>query len=210
MGNDDVIRILFYCDSDQEYAWFAETICDLRSVTSILVHRLPRLPPIQRDAPLFIDAYDHSQSLETFLVNDQSLARTRDTHVFMAGMSGNTIAVSFVGPSSGNLILRLKHRATGPDMTLTVLGTSFTLTIPESLTIDDINLYPTGNPSSQLTFMPDARNNLILRTPPKHIYGLLDLQLLDENGNQYCQPSQRNIPATESDALNTADDRESN
>ena len=62
------------------------------------------------------------------------------------------IAVSFVGPSSGNLIRRLNHQAAGPDATLTVLGTSFTLTILEFLTIMDINLHqsathPLGFPS---------------------------------------------------------------
>jgi hypothetical protein len=64
------------------------------------------------------------------------------------------IAVSFVGPSCGKLILRLKHRATGPDTTLTALGKSFTLAIPESLTIDDISLHATSDLSSSFRSCP--------------------------------------------------------
>jgi hypothetical protein len=185
-GNDDVIRIYFSCESDQQYFWFTETICDLASVTSISVEDPQRLPPIQRDTPLFIDD-DHPQSLETFLNNDQSLARTRDTYVFTQYTNPRVVAVSFVGPSSGNLILRLNHRARGPDTTLTVLGTSFTLTIPESITIDDISLHPIDNSSSQVSFMPNTRNNLIFQT--SLMYYLQDLQLLDEDGNPCGQPS---------------------
>jgi hypothetical protein len=206
-SNNDAIRIDFHCNSDQDYASFAETICDLPSsvlVTSILVSDRQRLPRIQRDTPLFIYNYDDSQSLGTFLNYDQSLACTCHTYIFTERADPRTmnIAVSFIGPSSGNLILRLKHRADRPDTTLTVLGTSFALTIPESLTIDDINLHPDGNSSSQLSFMRNTRNNLILR-----VHGLLDyytlpdIQLLDGDGYLYDQPSQRNIPATEFDAL---------
>jgi hypothetical protein len=211
-GNHDVIRIYFACDSDEEYAWFAETISHLPSVTSIDVDELQRLPPIQRDTPLFIDD-NNSQSLETFLNNDQSLARTRDTHVFInssRGMMIQVIAVSFVGPSSGSLILRLKHCAIERGITLTVLGTSFTLAIPESSTIDDINLHPISDSSSQLSFSPNIRNNLILQTSsPAYNYILQDLQLLDEDGNPYCQPSQHNCPATDFEALSVPDNRES-
>ena len=187
-GNDDVIHIWLICYSDQEYAWFADTICDIPSVTSIEVWRRQRLPPIRRNTPLFIDDRD-SQSLETFLSNDPSLAGTHDTFVFMQyTLRSWTIAVSFVGPSSGNLILRLKHRAYQPDTTtLTVLGTSFTFAIPESLTIDDITLHPDGNSSSLFSFTPNTRNNLIFRTSSSSRlvnYTLQDLQLLDEDGNQ--------------------------
>jgi hypothetical protein len=123
--------------------------------------------------------------------------------------NGWTVAVSFVGPSSGNLILRLKHRATIPDTTLTVVGTSFTLAIPESLTVDAINLHPIGNSSFQLSFIPNTRNSLIFRVSGWDIYTLHDLQLLDEDGNLYCQPSQHNIPVSGFDSLRTTDDRES-
>jgi hypothetical protein len=95
-GNNDVIRIYFDCESDQEYAWFANTICDLpSSVTSIEVLDRRRLPPIQRDTPLFVHDDADSQYLETFLNNDQSLACTRDTYVFMQLTNCWTIAVSF-------------------------------------------------------------------------------------------------------------------
>jgi hypothetical protein len=199
-GNDDVIHIDFDCysDHDQLYARVAETIRDMPSVTSIKVNDPQRLPPIQRDTPLFI--YDrHSLSLEAFLNSDQSLARTRDMFVFMQHTDRWTIAVSFVGPSSGSLIFRLKHRAHRPDITLTVTGTSFTLSIHESITIDDINLHPDGSSSSLLSFTPNIRNNFIFQVSERG-YSLHDLQLLDGDGNPYCQPSRGNIQA-EPDAL---------
>jgi hypothetical protein len=123
-------------------------------------------------------------------------------------MNRDTVTISFVGPSSGNLILRLRHSATQPHITITVLGNSFTLAIPKSLTVDDINLHPIGSSSFQLTFRPNTRDNIILQTPPIG-YNLQDVQLLDEDGNPYGQPSQRNIPATEFDALSMPDDDES-
>jgi hypothetical protein len=207
-GNNDVLRIGFICYSDLEYAWFAETISDLpSSVTSIWVRDPQRLPPIQRDTPLFIDD-DHAQSLDAFLNDDQSLARTRDTHVFMQYGNGSTIAVSFFGPPSGNLRLRLKHRTYRPDAALTVIGTSFTLVIPESLTIDDINLQTDNSSCSQLSFKPNTRKHLILR-PSNIWYALQDLQLLDEDENPYGQPSEHDIPTTEFDAHSMPDDPES-
>jgi hypothetical protein len=222
-GNDDVISIYFHYGSDQQYDWFAKTICDLpSSVTSI--SGVP-LPPIQRDTPLFIcdDTSTRPDSLEIFLNDDESLACTRDTHVFIQQtLRIQVIAVSFVGPSSGNLILRIKHRTHGPDKTLTciILGTSFTLTIPQSLTIDDINLHPIGvgesssesSSESHLSFIANTRNNLMIHTSvtmADHYYVPQDLQLLDEDGNRYGLPSRRNIPATDFDALSISDDRES-
>jgi hypothetical protein len=189
-GNDDVIRIGLLCELDDKYAyaWFAETIRDLPFVTSIEVHDRYRLPSIQRDTPLFIDTFARSQCLDAFLNNDQKLADTHDTHVFIERTNCWRIVVSFVGPSSDCLVLRLKHRATGPDMTLTILGTSFTLPIPESITIDDINLYPSDYSTSQHSraFMPNARNNLVLQTSiSSSNYVLHDIQLLDEEGGRY-------------------------
>jgi hypothetical protein len=210
-GNNDLIHIQFGCFSDREYATLAKTICNIPSIASIWVYDPQRLPLIQRDTPLFIDGFYGSESLETFLDNDQSPAHNRDTYVFMSGLLSNTMAVSFVGPSSGNLILRLQHRAGEPDITLTILGTSFTFSIPESLTVDDINLHPIGNSSSQLSFTPDTRINVIIQTSSLSSsagYTLQDLQVLDEDGNPYGQPSQHNIPATEFDTLRTPDDRE--
>ena len=189
--NNDVIHIVFH--GSENYAWIAETIRDMPSVTSIQVGNPRLLPPIPRDTPLFINDdndNDNEESLETFLKHDESLARTHNTYVFIGSGGGWTIAVSFVGPSSGDLILRLKHRTFGldSDATLTVLGTSFTLAITKSLTIDDINLPSDGNSSSQLSFTRDARNNLILRIPSPW-YTLLDVQLLDEDGCPYGRPN---------------------
>ena len=198
--NNDVIHIVFR--QYENHAWIAETIRDLPSVISIGVNNPRLLPPIPRNTPLFIDddlyGFDDdeaSESLQTFLNSDESLARSHNTFVFIkSGLRRVwTIAVSFIGPSSGDLILRLKHRTSDPDATLTVLGTSFTLAIPHSLTIDDINLHPDGNSSSQLSFKHDERNNLIFQIPSLS-YSLHDVKLLDEDGNLYGQPSQPNIP----------------
>jgi hypothetical protein len=126
---------------------------------------------------------NNDQSLKAFLNIDQSLTHPCDTHVFMLHTNHWMIVVSFVGPSSdsGHLILRLRHSATQPDITLTVLGTLLTLAIPESITIDNIHLHPIGNTTSQLSFMPNSRNNLVLQTSiPTYGYVLHDLQLLDE------------------------------
>jgi hypothetical protein len=59
--------------------------------------------------------------------------------------------------------------------------------------------------------MPNTRNNLVLRTSSFQ-YTLQDLQLLDEDGNPYRQPFQRNITASELDDLGMPwpDDHESN
>jgi hypothetical protein len=111
-GNNDVILFDFFCDSEQEYTWLAETNCDLPFITSILVQDRQRLPLIQRDTPLFINDDTDSQSLETFLISNKALADTRDTYVFMKRTHDiQVIAVSFIGPSSGNLILRLKQHS---------------------------------------------------------------------------------------------------
>jgi hypothetical protein len=56
----------------------------------------------------------------------------------------------YVSPSSGDLTLRLKHRADGPDVTLTVPDTSFTLAIPQSIAIDNINISPIERTSHRL------------------------------------------------------------
>jgi hypothetical protein len=212
-ANNNVIQIDFCGRSDEEYTSFAQTICDLPSTaTSIRVFHPEQLPPIQCDTPLFIHNFTGIPSLETFLNNDQSLARTRDTYIFMSRTKRWRVAVSFIGPPSGNLILRLKHRAREPNISLTVSSTSFALTIPESLTIDDINLRPIGNSSSPLSFVPNTRNNLILQTSsesPMYTHDLQDLQLLDEDGNPYGQPSRRNISTTEFDTLTMPDDHES-
>jgi hypothetical protein len=136
------------------------------------------------------------------MTNHWLVLASRDTYVFMQTTDSLTIAVSFVGPSSGSLLLRLKHRAHQPGITLAVLDRSFTLAIPESFTVDDINLHPIGESTSQLSFMPNARKNLILHTSDLG-YEPQDLQLLDEDGNPYGQPSRRNVPAIEFDAPHT-------
>jgi hypothetical protein len=200
-GNNHVIYIFFFGNSDEDYAWFAQTISDMPSVTSIEVNDPQRLPPIHRDTPLFIDD-GHPQSLETFMTSEQSLARTGDTYVFIKStLDIQDIAVSFVSPSSGNLILRLKHYDDLTTTTLAVLGTSFTLTVPESLTADDINLHAIDESNPLLSFTPNTRNNLILRISKSLYYTLNDLQLLDEDGNEYCQRKFY--------ALGTSDDNDS-
>jgi hypothetical protein len=62
-------------NSDPKYAWFAETICDLPSVTSIVGFNRQRLQPIQRDTPLFIDDGVRPDSKTIFFVSvDDHLA----------------------------------------------------------------------------------------------------------------------------------------
>jgi hypothetical protein len=188
-ANNEVIYISCDCNSDEDYAWFAETIRGMPSVTSIKITspESRRLPPIQHNTPLFIHGNLSSQSIETFLNNDRLLACSRETRVFLTCTSSRTIAVSFFGPSSGNLRLRLKHRARRLNTTITVPSTSLTLAIPETLTTDDITLHPTDSPSCPLFFIPNTRHNLVIQEMSGN-YDLQDIQLIDKDGKPYGQP----------------------
>jgi hypothetical protein len=66
--------------------------------------------------------------------------------------------------------------------------------------MDDIDLHPIGNSFSQLSFVPDIRNNLILQITA-FPYVLHDIQLLGEDRNPYGQPSQHGISTSEFEEL---------
>ena len=135
--------------------------------------------------PLFIDDFS-DPDIETFLENDSQLAYSRATFVFAIP---GTIAVSFVGPTSGNLILRLTYRSTEDSTNLTITGTSFQLSLSSSLTVDDITLHANHSESDKPSFEPGIRNSLIIQVPmwPSSIY---DIRLLDQRENCYGAASQ--------------------
>jgi hypothetical protein len=202
----DVIFVRFDgVDSDKDYARVAESIRNLPSVTSICVPHSRQLPAIQRDTPLFIDN-NGSNKIETFLRDNQSqLARTRRTHVFIDTgdyypciyparleiRRGSKIAVSFFGPSSGNLILKLTHSSHNAAVTLSLIlkephgSRTFQYPVPSSLTITSVTLSP--SPSIRPSFVPNTRNNLIFQVAGERrlSYVLQDIQLHDEAGSDY-------------------------
>ena len=175
--------------SDDDYRWIAETIRDLPGVTSISVPRRELLPAIDRPGttPLFIDDDDY-QDIEPFLKCDPHLADSncQGTFVFV---TWKNVVVSFVGPTSGDLILRLTHRSTDADATFKVEGTSLQLSLSSSLTVDDIPLHATPSESDEPSFKRGIRNNLIIQVA-KSSYSAYDIQLLDQRGNCYNAASQ--------------------
>jgi hypothetical protein len=200
----DIIFILF---SAPVYAFhhvlLDQLIRNPPSVTSIRVPHYHRVSVI-RDASLFSDGHTGSHKIETFLHDNQSqLARTRRTHVFMYASSffafvsparlqlsyGCKIAVSFFGPSSGNIILTLTHWAEGVPVTLILKESqgsrTFEYTVPSSLTVTTIAFSP--SPSDHPSFERDTRNNLIIELEVTNwgTYVIQDIQLLDEAGNDY-------------------------
>ena len=180
--NNTTTHIIFrWFDSDDDRRWIADTIRDLPWVTSIYVPNRELLPTIDRTTPLFIDDYD-GQDINTFLDNDSQLAHSQGTFIFIIP---GTIAVSFVGPTSGNLILRLTHRST---TTLTVTGASVQLSLSSLLTVDDITLHASPSESDKPSFEPGIRNNLIIQVVGW--YSAHDIRLLDQSGNCHDAASQ--------------------
>jgi hypothetical protein len=195
---NDVIYINFW---DHDVDWVIQTIRDLPSLNSVFIRddgTRARLLDIQRDSPLFVDTKD--ANISTFLDDNQPrLAETDRTFIFISiagslshfssteiGLYHPTLAISFLGPSSGSLTLRLRHRSSRPNATLTVTGfPTFKFPIPSSLTTNDITLHP--HPSKHLSFTPDSRNNLTIRVDASRFerYWLQDIQLLDEAGHPY-------------------------
>jgi hypothetical protein len=185
--NKTTTHIIFFdnFDSDDDRRWIADTVRDLPWVTSIWVPDRELLPAIDRTAPLFIA--DYNQDIKPFLENDPQLAHSQGTFVFIIE---HTVAVSFVGPTSGNLILRLTHRsATGSNATLKVEGTPFQLSLSSSLTVDDITLHARPFESEKPSFERGVRNNLNIEVPESG-YCAYDIQLLDRRGNRYDPASQ--------------------
>jgi hypothetical protein len=201
----DVICVNFrYVQSDSDYARIAELIRKLPSVTSIRVPDSHRLHAIQRDTPLFINDWRHSNKVETFLhVNQSQLERNRRTHVFINTEAsiisigptrlelwrGSKIAVSFFGPPSGNLVLKLTHSSQFANVTLVLKEShesrTFQYAIPSSLIVTTITLFP--SPSDQPSFVPNTRNSLIIEVAQGSHWGYMiqDIRLQDEAGNDY-------------------------
>jgi len=113
------------------------------------------------------------------------LAHSQGTFFFV---TVGAIAVSFVGPTSGNLMLRLRHRSRIDSTDLTVTGTPFQLSLSSSLTVDDITLHASPSESDKPSFEPGVRSNLIINTTGS--YSVYDIQLLDQKGYRYDAASQ--------------------
>jgi hypothetical protein len=173
--NKTATYIDFYqFDSDDDRRWIADTIRDLPWVTSIRVPDRQLLPAIARTTPLFI--YDENgPGIKPFLENDPQLAHSQATFFFV---TEDTIAVSFVGPTSGNLILRLTHRSIEGSTNLTVTGTSFQLSLSSSLTVDHITLHAAPLDSDKPSFEPGIRNIMIIEV--MGWYSVYDMRLLDQ------------------------------
>jgi hypothetical protein len=192
---------------DDCYALVAELIHDLPSSVTSIFSSLPdsrKFPAIQRDTPLFINDFHGSNKIETFLHDNQSqLARTRRTHIFMdfgssypfinrvhLGLSPSSkIAISFFGPPSGNLLLKFTHSSPYAAETLILkesyTSSTFQCPVPFALTVTTITLSP--SPSDHPSFVPNTRNNLIIQATRgnRGDYGVKDIQLHDEAGNDY-------------------------
>jgi hypothetical protein len=203
----DVIFVNFiYINSQDHYAAVAELVHNLPSVSSIYVSGSRRLPAIQRDTPLFINDNEPSNRIETFLPtkdNQSQLARTRHTHVFIdTGLfnpsvhparlelwRGSKIAVSFFGPPSGNLVLKLTHSSRDAGVTLILKephgSRTFQYPVSSSLTVTTITL--SFGLSNHPFFVPNVRNNLLIKVTvgDRGTYVLEDIQLHDEVGNNY-------------------------
>jgi hypothetical protein len=161
------------------------------------------------ETPLSINDYrDNSNNIETFLHHNQSqLARTRRTHVFIdtgqdwphvyptrfgrLGLSpGSKIAVSFFGPPSGNLVLKLTHSPQNAAAVTLILkephgSRTFEYPVSSSLTVTTMTHSP--GPSDNPSLMPNTRNNLIIEVSGlgQRCYTVRDVQLHDEVGNDY-------------------------
>jgi hypothetical protein len=213
---NDVIFVSFkfyrYVLSEDDYARVAELIRHLpSSVTSIYVDGSRRLPAIQRDTPLFINDNDRSNDIETFLHDNQlQLARTRRTHLFIDtgdyyGPSvsparlelrpRSKIAVSFFGPPSGTLVLKLTHRFYGNAATLILKEShgsrTFKYPVPSSHTFTTTAITLSPSPSDHPSFEPDTRNNLIIEVTQGvlNYMKVQDIRLQDEAGDDYIAAS---------------------
>jgi hypothetical protein len=199
------------------YTDLAKLVHDLPSVTSIHVQNSTFLSTTLqdlRDPPLFINDHVGSNKIETFLDKYQSrLARTRHTLVYIDTGSfrpvtypaswlllspGAKIAVSFFGPSSGNLVLKLTHRAPSSssyDPETPILQWSHgshthTCKVPSSVTVENITLFPSHSDTlsfvqgTQNTFVECTQNNLIIEVI-NNDYMIQDIQLQDDRRNAY-------------------------
>jgi hypothetical protein len=200
-------------NSDADYTRVAELIPNLPSAMSIYVDNPnPQLLlAIRRDVPLFIHNHPHSTGFRPFLDGIQSqLSRTRGTHIFTytAGRfhdihpgslllkHDSKIAISFFGPSSGNLVLKLTHSSRDAPVTLvlkelheshTIEPIEFLVPFESSFTEKTITLYSHLS-GQQPEFWPNTRNNYIIQVSGqagRSIYAIQDVRLQDEAANEY-------------------------
>jgi hypothetical protein len=183
-------------------------ICSMPSLTSIYVldgNAARQLLDVQRDTLLFIDTYATNTSAIFDFLNDNKsqLEKTHQTYIFFSSghspffdsqdmmlRTGSTITISFSGPTSGNLILRLRHRSGPVDTALVVTteSSTFELPIPPSDTTHNITLHANPGSSGHLSFEPGTRNNLVIEISSNAAYAqyrLRDIQLLDEEERPY-------------------------
>jgi hypothetical protein len=183
---DDVIYVDFHgCD----YDWAADTIRNMPHLTSVFTNS-KHLGDIERDIPLFINTFGaEGTDIVTFLQHNKlRFAETHRTFIYIDNMCGShgsgpgfyaavptqlglnesaTIAISYFGPTSGSLTLRLRHCVSNPCFTFVVddmTGSpAVEFPVPSMPSIDDITLQPRPAPSRRISFEPGARNNLIVR-----------------------------------------------
>jgi hypothetical protein len=101
------------------------------------------------------------------------------------------VLISFVAPTSGRLILRLKHSGDEFVLLEITLGSTIIQLNPStksSITTDDITLNPTQDhrpsESDHLSFEPEVRNDIVIKFRGHWIesHVLCDIELLDEAG----------------------------
>ena len=187
---------------------------DLPWVTSITLGRYTTTPAVRRERDLlFIKSTNND--LTTFAKKIKLVPTSTyifsDTGVFFDVKSDKLggdarVLISFVPPTSGKrLLLRVKYSGDeNPPLEVTlestdILESTNILLNPSSkssLTIDDITLYPIGvsgpSDSDYLSFKPGVRNEIYIQFKKLYDgdYGfhenlLHDIELLDENGQEY-------------------------
>ena len=190
-GNRNIIHFTF---SDFDPAsGFQATIRDLPWVTSISFALQPTPPIIHRDL-LFIKSTNND--LKTFAENIRLKSKldpdsryiftdAEGPDLYSGKLENNAkVLISFVAPTSGQLILRLKHSGSEDGTLEAALGLTKIQLNPSSessLTIDDITLYPIQVPTSNhLLFTPGIQNDIEIQFKGiKYGHFLHDIELLD-------------------------------
>jgi hypothetical protein len=202
-GNRNIIHVaLSSYIPDSEVKRFHAAICDLPPWMTSISWGNDGLPALHRDG-LYVKSTKND--LITFAKETRLKLDSSSTYIFtdaaiynmcVGTLSyGARILISFVGPTSHRLILRLKH--SGKDGCLEVtLGSTITQLNPssESLTIDDITLHPIQDvgpsESHHLSFEPGVRNEIFIQykdEPDSQSVTLYlhDVELLDEAGLEH-------------------------
>jgi hypothetical protein len=202
-GNKNIIHIAF-AGFDSDLDWFQDAIRDLPRVTSISSFSAISSVPGRRH-PLFIKSKNND--LITFAKEIRPELDPFSTYIFTDAGSydiGSTqgrlwdalvnsarVLISFVGPTSGSLILRLIHSGDEDAPLEITLGTTRIQLNPStksSFTTDDITLNPIQDrgPSKpdRLSFEQEIRNDIVIQF--RGLWGrhhlLHDIELLNEAG----------------------------